>query len=549
LSDVVEFGIKFRDIEGLDRSFGEYRRLNPEISKVALVIDGAVQVASPPDSLGAEWRSDSSQYEYRIDLKKGNDATKRMLIVTVPRTVIYQTVLRSVKNFLALFVASAFLSGLFLQVGGSLRHTPAFGRTQTSHREDVSLVFIKPVFFLAVFFDSLTYSFLPKFMQQVAVSSHLSVGYASAPFTAYYLAFALSLIPAGTLCERYGPKFTTLVGMVFAAMGVIWLSFPVDIFGMTALRAAAGLGQGMILIGVQSYILKVVPPEKKTQGAGIIVFGFQAGLISGMALGSLLVNFLEANGVFMVAGGIAITALLYTALLVPEAAIEGAKSTLLGGIKTAAYEIKAVAKDLEFLNTLVCIGIPAKAVLTGVVTFAIPLVLGQYGYRSEDIGQIVMLYGLGVVVSSAYVSKIVDRTSNSGLVLLAGAVLSGTGLAIFGLLGSSWLGNGPASTVAISVAVTLVGVAHGFINAPVTTHVAHSQSAAQLGSSQVMTVYRFVERVGHVAGPIVLSQLFLFLGQGPHVVGAVGVVIALLGVAFVLNRSLGTRGGIQLERA
>ena len=104
------------------------------------------------------------------------------------------------------------------------------------------------------------------------------MGFASAPFTAYYLGFALSLIPAGVLCDRRGAKPVMLLGLVLAAGSVLALALPLGIWEMTALRAISGIGQGVLLIGVQSYILAVASPEKKTQGAAIIVFGFQAAL-------------------------------------------------------------------------------------------------------------------------------------------------------------------------------------------------------------------------------------------------------------------------------
>ena len=54
----------------------------------------------------------------------------------------------------------------------------------------------------------------------------------------------------------------------------------------------------------------------------------------------------------------------------------------------------------DFLKTMFCIGVPAKAILTGTITFALPLLLGQHGYRSEDIGQIIMLYAMSVLLWS-----------------------------------------------------------------------------------------------------------------------------------------------------
>lgn len=38
---------------------------------------------------------------------------------------------------------------------------------------------------------------------------------------------------------------------------------------------------------MQAYLLATAAPARKTRSGGIIVFGFQAGMIAGMAIGSL----------------------------------------------------------------------------------------------------------------------------------------------------------------------------------------------------------------------------------------------------------------------
>ena len=175
------------------------------------------------------------------------------------------------------------------------------------------------------------------------------------------------------------------------------------------------------MIGVQSHILAVASPEKKTQGAAIIVFGFQGGMISGMALGSLLVNFTcMRRACSRSPARSALAALIYTLAMIPRVAgeeqVEGRDWR---GRARLVSDIKKVVTSLEFLKILFCIGVPAKAILTGIITFAMPLLLVQYGYRPEDIGQIIMLYGLGVMAATGYVSRLVDRTKQqrSGPVL------------------------------------------------------------------------------------------------------------------------------------
>ncbi|MBV8835246.1 MAG: MFS transporter [Alphaproteobacteria bacterium] len=534
LHDVVAFKLQFKDIEGLGDLFSEFRRLNTEIKSVILVDKGQVVFATAGAKAGQSHVADGSYFEYHIPVT-GDDKRETSLIVTVPRDIVYERVLRSVKNFAALFVASAFLAVLLLQVASALQDVARDPSKEISVTAgEAGLVIIKPVFFLAVFFDSLTYSFLPKFMNQAAIAAGFSASYGSMPFTAYYLFFALSLLPAGNLVERYGPKPIILTGLLVAGASVAAMFLPFGIHGLTVLRGLAGAGQGILMIGVQSYILLVAPPEKKTQGAAIIVFGFQGGMLSGMALGSLLVNQLQPEGVFATAGATALAAICFTILLVPHVRpMEQVSAGFKTVVRKLANDIRSVITNIEFLKVMLCIGVPAKAILTGTITFAMPLLLGHYGYRSEEIGQIVMLYGLGVIVSTGHASRLVDRTGNSEGVLFLGAVGSGFGLVLVGLLGSSYLGEGTLATVVVLVGTVVVGLAHGLINAPVVTHVAHLELASRVGANPVTTSYRFLERSGHVAGPFIVAQLFMLWGQTAGVIAGIGVATVILALFFV----------------
>lgn len=535
LSDVVEFKINFNDIEGVDQVFSNYRKLNNEISEVNLVINGKINISSDQKLVGRTWASNSNNFEYKIDLPQtGGD--RIYLMVSAPNSVVYNQVERSVRNFAALFVASAFLAGLFLQVASSMqRLRPANGVAKSAEAIDAEgLIIVKPLFFLAVFLEHLLYSFLPKFMQDIATHSGVSVAYAAAPFTAYYLCFALSLIPAGHFAEKHGPRVLIWVGLIFASLSVFGLLLPLNIYEVTALRGLAGIGQGMLFIGIQAYILAVASPEKKTQGAAIIVFGFQGGMISGMAIGSLLVSYLQPNGVFMISGIIGLLAAVYCALLVPRVSErKDAKASSAFGILQG---LTRVLRSGEFLKTMLCIGVPAKAILTGTITFALPLLLGQYGYRSEDIGQVIMLYAMSVVAASSVISRLVDKTGNTTSILFLGAALSGGGLVLIGTLGSPMAGDGMIGSALVVAGVVFVGLAHGFINAPVVTHVAHSELAKQIGANSVTTTYRFVERIGHVAGPVLVAQLFLIWGQSPQILTGIGIGTVVLGFLFLVRK-------------
>jgi hypothetical protein len=118
-----------------------------------------------------------------------------------------------------------------------------------------------------------------------------------------------------------------------------------------------------------------------------------------------------------------------------------------------------------------------------------------------------------------------------------------------GLMGSPWLGNGLLSTSVVVVAVLVVGLAHGFINAPVVTHVGQTALAKRIGANPTTTAYRFLERGGHVMGPVLLSQFFLIWGQGAPVIGAIGLAITMLGLVFVAHRIVPQPAKLQGEPA
>ena len=545
LTSIVQFGLNITEIQGLEEVLGDYRRLNPDISAAGLIVDRLVIIHTDETAVGRPWKSDRGNYEYIVDLTRPGGRDTR-IAVAMPADIVYRQILRSVKNFAALFVASAFVAGVFLQLAGSVQRArapddaAAYPLAQDQNAEEADLKLVKPVFFIAVVVEHLTYAFLPQFMYRVADNSGMPEGAASALFMTYYLCFALSLMPAGHFAQHVSPRPLMYGGMALAALGLGLLALYPDFYVVMGARALSGIGQGMLFIGVQSYILATVAENRKTQGASIIVFGFQGGMISGMAIGSLLVTQMGPEGVFALAGAIAICMAVYTLAVVPNVSSRAFSDSKGGAsLRVLFRDLSRAIRSVEFLRTMFLIGVPAKAVLTGVVIFALPVLMTQAHYAQEDIGQILMVYGGAVVLVSSYASRSVDRTGRTDQALFLGSIISGAGLVLIGLTGWPPLAGQADSTgfltVLLIAGVAVVGVAHGFINAPVVTHVANSKLAAASGETSATAAYRFLERLGHVAGPIIVGQLFLFGGQDPMVIAWIGGGVAVLGILFLVK--------------
>ena len=119
LTDIVAFKLNIKDFSGIDLAFEKYRQLNPEISEAALLLDQSRVITTNPANKGRIWKSEATNFDYKVDLGKPESGRFASFAISVPKSVIFGRVFRSVKNFAALFIASAFLAGLLLQVAGS----------------------------------------------------------------------------------------------------------------------------------------------------------------------------------------------------------------------------------------------------------------------------------------------------------------------------------------------------------------------------------------------------------------------------------------------
>lgn len=547
MTEVVGFKLDIAQIPGLDQAFAEYRRLNPEIAAAALVVDGIILIHTDSFMVGQPWESARGVYEYMVDISPGNNERQVHIAVTLPQEIVYWQTARSVKNFAALFIASAFLASLFLQLAGSV-HRPNDQRSKKTSRNQADdgeqcLKLVKPVFYVTMCVEHLSYAFLASYIDGVVDSSGLTPSLTAAIFAIYYLAFALTLIPAGHLAQQFNPKPLMIYGLFLSASSFLLLMQESHIVLLVLARMAAGIGQAMLFIGVQSFILTVASPERKTQGAAIIVYGFQGGMISGMAIGSLLVGYVGPDGVFAV-GAVATTfTLIYATSIVPTVAGKSpAKPAGIGtSLRTLGGHALMTLRSPGLLQVIALIGIPAKAVLTGIVVFAIPLLMTREGYRQEDIGQLLMLYAGGVVLANEIISRWVDRTGDSRGVLVFGALLSGIGLWLVGRLGLGWFDDiaygASVEVFFVLIGIVVLGLAHGLINAPIVSHVASHPIGEKVGVGTLTATYRFLERIGHVAGPLLVGQMFVWIEESAQVLTCSGILVASFGfIYFWLNR-------------
>ncbi len=528
LSYVKKLGLDMERFTGIDRLLGAYRELNPEISLIELK-ENHRRIAR---AVTGDLKNQNGYVRHTQAFKDLN------ITVWVDKTFVYKKMWTSSKNFLILLVASFFMSALFLNLMFTFTRAKPREQPMSTGEKEKNLALIKPVFFLGVFIEGLFASFLPQYFES------LTQGNGSFLFTLFFISYGIVLVPAAAHCQKHGEKPMLVWSVTFIGITSLAMAFSTNLTLMSLVRLAAGICQGTLFMAVQSYILKSSPVGKKTQSMAILIIQYNGGRIAGTALGALAVNYLAPSGVFVVGAFLSVFLIAYAIWFVPrldpvktepvppgQAKPEPAPSDQAKPEPGFMTNVKVVFKDMEHLKTSFLVGVNAKLVMIGVISFSLPLIMERRGFNSEDIGFMLMLYSAGVLVSSLYSSRLADITGNTKKILFRGNQGSGLGLCLMGLMGLPALSIAWSGAV-LSMGTLILGLAHGFIAAPITTHISGTKTAAILGAGPSISVFRLFERAGNILGPIILGQLLMIHQYNPGVIGGIGGVILVCGFLF-----------------
>ena len=135
---------------------------------------------------------------------------------------------------------------------------------------------------------------------------------------AYTLTYAVLLITAGRLGDRFGQRTLFAVGLaVFTAASAL-CGFAQDPNQLIFARVLQGLGGALLTPQTLAILTSIFPPERR--GAAFGIWGGIAGLatIAGPVVGGLIVTYLNWRWVFYVNVPVGVTAFVLTFLIVPD---------------------------------------------------------------------------------------------------------------------------------------------------------------------------------------------------------------------------------------
>jgi EmrB/QacA subfamily drug resistance transporter len=148
--------------------------------------------------------------------------------------------------------------------------------------------------------------------------------------SAYLLAYAVPLLVAGRLGDRFGPKNLYLLGLTVFTAASLWCGLAGSIRMLIAARVVQGIGAALLTPQTLSTITRIFPPERR--GVAMSVWGATAGVATlvGPLAGGVLVDHLGWQWIFFVNVPVGIIGLALAVWLIPVLPTSTHRFDLLG---------------------------------------------------------------------------------------------------------------------------------------------------------------------------------------------------------------------------
>lgn len=385
--------------------------------------------------------------------------------------------------------------------------------------------------FVFLFGSELSRSFWPLYVKRLyEPGPFLSESFMVAlPMSLWVTALVLCTPLAGRLLNTRGSRVALLTGMVPAALGLSMTGLSSSLTELFFWRVVTAGGYGIV---TGTALLHVARTSKQGHGArsmGVFVGASTAASVCGTAIGGILADRIGYGATFLVASGLVCLAMTLVGLLTPDSGPRASEDATRRPV--SAY--LGILKRGRVLLFILLAAMPARLVLSGFLFYLTPLRLHELGFSEAAIGRLMMGYFISTVFATPGVSLLADRYGCHRALMLAGGVLSGLGVLLFASTGGSG---------SLLAAVVLVGLGQALAATPLLASVPplFAEECDWFGLDALLSVFRIIERVGSLAGPLLAAALLSASGfvRSTHAIGA-GMLVLTAGLAaYLFFRSL-----------
>ena len=303
-------------------------------------------------------------------------------------------------------------------------------------------------------------------LPSVAHSLNVSSASTSVVLSAYFGAYALTLLPGGALVDRLGARPLALWGLAVFALGAALGALATSMDVLVASRIVQGAGAGLVSPAALAGAVSGFPPERR--GGALGIWGASAGVsnLIGPLLGGLLTVTLGWRADWWV---------LVPLALLAGVAIERNLPSIVPG--ESGERVRAATNSVVLAATL--IAALTFAVMIGSFYLAEQYLQRVAGYSALGASGVLVLVALFVGVAAPLAGILVDRYGER-LPALLGFTAAGAGLLVLGIPGV------PLQSLVTLPLLIPVGIGLGMLFVPTSRAALNATPPASHGRTSAM---------------------------------------------------------------
>jgi predicted MFS family arabinose efflux permease len=380
---------------------------------------------------------------------------------------------------------------------------------------------------LTVFATTLFVRSVDPIVPQIAAGLSVTPAAAALLSTAFALPYALMQPVLGAAADSWGKARVMVVCLAIGTLATLAGAAATDFTSLTATRVIAGIAAGGVFPTSLAIVSDLVPVQQRQVAVSRVLGAGMLGNLLGASLAGIVGDFFGWRSVFLATGGIA------AVMFVPSLRLFRAKTT---EVPTRLEFAASVARYRSiFQNPLAkyCFGFVFldAIVLFGLFPYIATLLHAQGETRASIAGVVIAGWGVGGIVYTVLVSRLLPRFGDRAL-MIDGGVLMAVALLVLALQ-PPWQAQ-TANFVLLGFAFYLM---HGGIQI-------YATELSTTARSSAMAMHSSSFFLGQAIGPVVYGVSFAVLGTTwTLVLAALAIAGVGIGAALTLRRPQ-ERGGL-----
>jgi predicted MFS family arabinose efflux permease len=362
---------------------------------------------------------------------------------------------------------------------------------------------MRPAIFLFLFGIDISMAFLPLHMEKLyeplfSLSKETVMGL---PISVEFFCVGLAILTSGAWLDRRGWQEPFLCGALLAAAGGLYSWLAANALHFVIARAIVGFGYGLTLLAAQGFVIFFTTARTKAQGLAHLFAGLYAGSICGTATGAILAESFGYETVLLAGALILFMVIAYTVWLIrsnPESNSLAPRQVC--SRQTGSATIPRFLLDRHMFAVICFSSLPAAIAAVGFLNYFSSVYLSRLGVSESTIGQILMLFGICLILLGPPIGRYVDASESKQILIFLGSVLGSLAFLSFHVL------EGIAAAV---VAVILLGLSNSLVLSSQSAYVLQLEVTRQLGEGKAMGIFRSTSRIGQMLGPLLFAWLIV----------------------------------------